>query len=74
MNDLENLFKNIQNEIQERIEIVTSLNNQQLKSVENDFNRLLDKKANLYEVTTMLNGKADIGSMNVTLQSKVNLN
>ena len=46
-------------------------NSQQLKNFENEINRVLDKKANLYEITTILNGKADIGSMNVTLQSKV---
>ena len=71
MNDLENLFKNIQNEVSTRLEETTSSVSQNLKSFETDITRILDKKANLYEVTSMLNNKADAATTNMNIQSKV---
>ena len=71
MNDLENLYKNLQNEISTRLEENTSIFSHKIKSFETDIGRLLEKKANLYDVTSMLNNKADATSTNMSLQSKV---
>jgi hypothetical protein len=47
--------------------------NQTLKTFENDINRVLEKKANIFDVTAMLNSKADAVSTNLTIQGKANL-
>ena len=42
-----------------------------MKSFETEIVRILEKKANLYDVTSMLNNKADATTTNMSLQSKV---
>ncbi len=69
--DLENIFKNIQKEISDKSEDNRININQTLKSFESDIQRALEKKANMYEVTTLLNSKADAASTNLTVQNKV---
>lgn len=69
--DLENIFKNIQKEISDKSEDNRITINQTLKSFENDIQRALEKKANMYEVTTLLNSKADAASTNLSVQNKV---
>lgn len=71
MRDLENLFNNIQKEVLDKSEENRANINQTLKAFENDIQRALEKKANMYEVTTLLNNKADTASTNMALQSKV---
>jgi hypothetical protein len=73
MSDLENLFKNIQKEINEKSEENRLNINQTLKAFENDVHRALDKKANMFEVTTLVNNKADSASTNMAIQSKVSI-
>ena len=45
--------------------------NQSLKAFENDIQRALEKKANMYEITTLLNSKADSASINLAVQNKI---
>ena len=39
---------------------------------ENDINRVLEKKANIFDVTNMLSNKADAASTNLLIQNKAN--
>ena len=71
LNDLENLYKNIQNEISTRLDENILSSSQKMKSFETEIVRILEKKANLYDVTSMLNNKADATTTNMSLQSKV---
>ncbi len=73
MKDLENLFKNIQKELSDQAEDTRQTVNQTLKVFEGDMTRVLDKKANLFEITTLINSKADAGSINLSIGNKVNI-
>ena len=72
MNEIDNLYKNIQNEISSRLDEHRSNFSQSIKNFETDISRVLEKKANLYDMTSMLNNKADVMTINMSLQSKVN--
>lgn len=69
--EIDNLYKNMQKEQADRFDENRININQTLKAFESDIQRVLEKKANMYEVTTLLNSKADSGSMNMAIQSKV---
>jgi hypothetical protein len=71
LNDLENLYKNIQNEMSSRLDENSASVSQNMKSFEVEIQRILEKKANLYEITSILNNKADAATTNMTIQSKV---
>jgi hypothetical protein len=47
--------------------------NQTLKSFEGDINRALEKKANVFDVTAIVNGKSDAVATNLSIQTKANL-
>jgi hypothetical protein len=49
------------------------ITNQTLKTFENDIHRALDKKANMIEVTALINNKADVASTNMAIQSKASI-
>jgi hypothetical protein len=55
----------------EKSEETREITNQTLTSFETEILKVLDKKANVYDVTTMLNSKADAVSTNLAIQSKV---
>lgn len=73
MDELENLFKNIQKEILDRADENRNNVNQALKNFETDITRALEKKANMYEITTLLNNKADSVSTNMAINSRASL-
>jgi len=58
-NDLENVYKNLQKESLERADETMANTNKIIKNLENDISRALDKKSNLYDITSILNNKAD---------------
>jgi len=47
--------------------------NHLLKISENEIFKIVEKKANMYDVTTLLNNKADTGSISMAIQNKVGL-
>lgn len=69
-NQLENLYKTVLKDINDKIEDCKSVNNKAIKLFENDIFKILDKKANQFDVTNSLNNKADLGVTSVALQSK----
>ena len=71
---LDNLYKTLHKEINDKYHDSRLTTNQSLKTLESDLHKALDKKANASEVTSALNSKADQGSMNTALQAKVNFN
>jgi len=72
-NDLENVYKNLQKESLERADETMANTNKIIKNLENDISRALDKKSNLYDITSILNNKADSSTTNMQLQSKVSI-
>lgn len=61
----------MQKEISDKIEENKKTLNQSLKSFENEIIKALDKKANMYDVTTLMNNKADAASINLAIQNKI---
>ena len=61
----------MQKEISDKTEENKKNVNQTLKSFENEIIKALDKKANMYDVTTLLNNKADAASINLAIQNKI---
>ena len=67
------MFKSIQKEISDKIDENRLVINKSLNNFETDIKRLIEKKANLYDVNALLNSKADSSMVNLGLQSKVSL-
>ena len=67
---LDNLYKTLLREINEKNDDAKNIVNKALKNFENDIFKLLDKKANQFDVTNALNSKADFGVTQIALQSK----
>lgn len=64
---MDNFYDSIKKEVNDSNLDIKNSFTQNIKNLEVDIQRLLDKKANLYDVTSMINNKADIS----VLQSKV---
>ena len=73
VNELDNLFKICQQVIDEKREDDHKSLNNRLNVFESDLTKTLEKKANLYEVTTLLNSKADTASTTLAINSKVKI-
>jgi len=73
MNYFDNFCKNIQKELSDKSEETRVEINQILQKFENEVFRNIDKKANISDITSLLNSKADLGSTQNSLQNKVNL-
>ena len=74
MNEIDNLYKNIDKAITERCGEVRLYSYENLKNFENEIKSVLEKKANLNDMTSILNCKADVNLTTLALQSKVKIN
>ena len=64
---MDTFYDSIKKEVNDKSLDIKNSFTQNIKDLEVDIQRLLDKKANLYDVTSMINNKADI----TVLQTKV---
>jgi len=69
--ELDNLFKSCQQIISEKSEEDNKSISNRMKVLESDLFKVLEKKANQYDITTLLSGKADAASTNLAVNSKV---
>lgn len=70
VSSLDNLYRNIMKDVSDKQDDSKSIVNKALKNFETDMFKLLDKKADLFELTNMLNNKADFASTSVAIQNK----
>ena len=73
-NDLDNLYKSIKTEMKNKIDEIKIYTQEYIKSFDNDIQISLDKKANLSEITPLINNKADIREISLILDSKLDKN
>lgn len=67
---LDNLYKTLMKEVAEKSEDSRQILNKTLKLFENDIIKLIDKKANQFDLNNLLAAKADVMAVNNTLQNK----
>ena len=73
-NELETFYKSIAKTMNEKIDEIELCMKEYLKQHDNNIQEQLDKKANLSEMTSLLNTKADLNNISVVLDSKLSHN
>ena len=71
-NEMNSMMKQLSKLVDEKIEDCHQYTQDYIKHFDNDINLLLDKKANINEVTSLLAAKADIDVINTSLDRKAN--
>ncbi len=73
LSQLDNVYKSLSREVNDKVEDMRMAVLKSNKALENDLFKLLDKKANLYDIQNALISKADLGSTNIAIQNKASL-
>ena len=71
-NELDNLYKTIKTEVNNKIEEMQMYVHEYIKNFDNDLQNLLNNKVNLSEINKLLNNKVDKKQLNQLLESKAN--
>ena len=71
-NELDNLYKTIKTEVNNKIEEMQMYVHEYIKNFDNDLQNLLNNKVNLSDINNLLNNKVDKKQLNQLLESKAN--
>ena len=73
LSHLDNLYKTLTRELNDKSEDSRQVLNKTLKLFENDVYKIIDKKANQFDIQNALVAKADLGSTNLAIQNKASI-